>query len=146
MATDSSEHQALVEEAARRSGLLWLTMPGPPGTPGAADPRLVWHLWHEGAIWVLAATADDGGEQHVPGLAEAGEVTVTLRSKGTLARLTTVSARVEVVGSDDPRWAAVIPLLGERRLNPPGGRTAAVERWATTCVLVRLVPGVPADA
>lgn len=140
MAVSAEEQQSLIEEAARRSGLLWLTVPGAPG------PRLVWHLWLEGAIWVLAATADDAAEQHVPGLAETEAVTVILRSKATQGRLATISARVELVGPGDPRWAAVIPVLSERRLNPPGGRTAAVERWAETCVLARLVPDAQPDA
>jgi hypothetical protein len=131
---------ALVEEAARRSGLLWLDVPGSPG------PRAVWHLWHEGAMWVLAARDEGAVEQHVPGLPGAEEVTVTLRSKATQGRLATVRAAVELVGPEDPRWAGVVPLLSERRLNPPDGRAAAVERWATTCVLVRLVPDTSAEA
>jgi hypothetical protein len=136
---DPREHRALIEETARRSGLVWLTLPGAPGT------RAAWHLWHEGAVWVLTATADDAGEQHVPGLSEAETVTVTLRSKATQERAATTSARVEVVEPRDPRWAAVVQLLSEQRLNPPDGRAAAAERWAATCVLARLVLDLPLD-
>jgi len=49
--------QALVEEATKKSGLIWVRGPGSPA-------RALWHAWHEGAACVVG---DGPGEQPLPG-------------------------------------------------------------------------------
>lgn len=125
MAAVSSE---VVDEATKKSGLVWISV-------GGAPPRAVWHLWHEGAAYVVSG----GTEQPVPGLAEATTAAVTVRSKDKGGRLVTWRARVEPVEPDGERWREVVPLLLAKRLNTRDGE-AAPGRWAAESTIRRLVP------
>ncbi|MCC5582115.1 hypothetical protein IMZ11_41620 [Microtetraspora sp. AC03309] len=115
----------LIEEGAKKSGVLWVTL--------AAGPRLAWHVWHEGAIYLVTG----GGEQELPGLAEASEVEVTLRSKDNGAELVRFTASVEVV--DQSRSPEAVAALAKERLNAPDA-TTLTDRWAVGSVIVRLTP------
>lgn len=64
--------QALVEEATKKSGLIWVRGAGEPAA------RALWHVWHEGAACLVG---DGPGEQPLPGLVEGGSAEVTVRSK-----------------------------------------------------------------
>lgn len=121
---------ALVEEAAKKSGLLWLDLPGLP------QPRAAWHVWHDGSAYVLTGGE---GEQPLPGLAESAQVTVILRSKDKGGRLLSFTADVQVVEPGTELWDAVTPVLAKERLN---ARTheGQVETWATESWIVRLTP------
>ncbi|TYB46688.1 hypothetical protein [Actinomadura chibensis] len=121
---------ALVEEAARKSGLMWLDLPGLP------QPRAAWHVWHEGSAYVL--TGGDG-EQPLPGLPESAQVTVILRSKDKGGRLISFSADAEPVEPGSELWDAVAPLLAKERLNA-ASHEGQVERWAAESWIVRLTP------
>jgi hypothetical protein len=115
---------ALVHEATRKSGVVWVAAPG-----GA--PRAVWHVWHDGADYVLHG----GGEQELPDLTGSAEVTV--RSKhlgGTVVRWLADAAQVDPAGEE---WAAVEPLLRKARLHAEADPTG---RWRTTATLTRLTP------
>ena len=57
---------ALIAEATKRAGLIWIATGGP------GRPRPAWHIWRAGAAYVLTGP----GEQPLPGLAAAGRVTV----------------------------------------------------------------------
>ncbi|CAM5740196.1 hypothetical protein SALBM311S_12122 [Streptomyces alboniger] len=63
--------RALVEEATKKSGLIWAQGPGSPA-------RALWHVWHEGAACLVG---DGPGEQPLPGLADGADAEVTVRSK-----------------------------------------------------------------
>lgn len=63
--------QALIEEATKKSGLVWVQGPDGPA-------RALWHVWHEGAACLIG---DGPGEQPLPGLADGAEARVTVRSK-----------------------------------------------------------------
>ncbi|MFE9100966.1 hypothetical protein [Actinomadura geliboluensis] len=123
-------NRALVEEAAKKSGLLWLDLPGLP------QPRAAWHVWHDGSAYVLTGGE---GEQPLPGLPEADRVTVILRSKDKGGRLLSFTADAEVVEPDTELWDAVTPILAKERLN---ARTheGQVETWAAESWIVRLTP------
>ncbi|MQY03613.1 hypothetical protein [Actinomadura macrotermitis] len=121
---------ALVEEAAKKSGLLWLDLPGLP------QPRAAWHVWHDGSAYVL--TGGDG-EQPLPGLPEAERVTVIVRSKDKGGRLITFVAACERVEPGTERWDEVLPALAKERLNAPT-HEGQIERWATESYVVRLTP------
>ena len=123
---------ALVAEATKRAGLIWITV------PGAARPRAAWHAWQDGAAYVLTGP----GEQAVPGLDAAREAVVTVPSKDTGGQLLTWTAAVTRVDPDSPGWAGVIGALLAGRLNParePGGESPAL-RWARTGQVYRLSP------
>lgn len=123
-------NRALLEEAAKKSGLLWLDLPGLP------QPRAAWHVWHDGSAYVLTGGE---GEQPLPGLPEAAQVTVILRSKDKGGRLLTFVADAEQVEPGSPLWDEVAPLLAKDRLN---ARTheGQVETWAAESWIVRLTP------
>jgi hypothetical protein len=123
-------NRALVEEAAKKSGLLWLDLPGLP------QPRAAWHVWHDGSAYVLTGGE---GEQPLPGLAESAHVPVILRSKDKAGRLLAFIADVEVVEPGSELWDAVTPVIARERLN---ARTheGQVDTWATESWIVRLTP------
>ncbi|MGH3345233.1 MAG: hypothetical protein ACRDPK_20665, partial [Carbonactinosporaceae bacterium] len=131
---------ALIEEATRKSGLVWLTV-------GDERARAVWHLWHDGAAYVVTG----GPEQPLPALrgsGEAGEVgeeaasaiTVTVPSKDTRGRLVSWRARVTIVDPDSEHWHTVAGELAAKRLNAPEPAEELVERWARQGRIIRLEP------
>jgi hypothetical protein len=124
---------ALVAEATKRAGLLWIELPELP------QPRAAWHIWHDGAAYVLTGGE---GEQPLPGLPEAAHVTVIVPSKDTGGRLVTWVAEVTEVEPGTSEWDAVVPLLAKERLNGDQGQA---ERWAHESYVMRLAPTGAAD-
>jgi hypothetical protein len=127
---------ALIEEAAKKSALVWVR-----GPQGAA--RALWHVWHDGAVWVVGGP----GEQPLDGLelTDGGSATVSVRSKDKGARLVTWPATVGEVEPRGERWTAAVEELRGKRLNAPDA-DRLVDRWAAECRLLRLVPsGPPAE-
>ena len=80
---------ALIAEATRRTGVIWLTV------PGRERPFAAWHIWRDPPGAAYLATGP--GEQPLPGVAEAPQVTVTVPSKDTGGALVTWAARVHRV-------------------------------------------------
>jgi hypothetical protein len=124
----------LVTEAARKSAVCWVGYRHP---DGVVTDRLVWHVWHDGAVVVLAG--DTG--QPLEGLSKAAEAQVTLRSKDTRQRLVTWPASVQVVEPGTAEWDDHAAALAAARLNLPDPG-AAVESWRADprCSVVRLNP------
>ncbi|HEY6737288.1 MAG TPA: hypothetical protein VI076_00415 [Actinopolymorphaceae bacterium] len=125
--------QAIVEEACRKSSVLWLTY------DGGERPRPAWHIWADGAAVVLVARAPESAEQRLPGLTDAARATVTCRAKDGRARLIGWEARVEVVAPGTSAWDAAFAALRTERLNTTDLPTVG-ERWAASDDIVRLVP------
>lgn len=115
---------ALFAEAATKSGLLWVQIPGD-------RAWAVWHAWHEGRVLVVSGP----GEQHLPWLPP--EVVLVLRSKDTGGRLLSVSGRVEDLTPGTAEWEAAVGVLRPLRLNAPAGTE---ERWARECVIRAMTP------
>ena len=121
--------QALVEEATKKSGLIWVKGPGLPA-------RARWHAWHEGAACVVG---DGPGEQPLPGLADGGSAEVIVRSKDKGGRLVSWNAKVVELVSGSEAWEAAVAELKGKRLNAPDGE-AMPERWGRECRVLRLEP------
>ncbi|GGS85713.1 hypothetical protein [Streptomyces griseoviridis] len=121
--------QALVEEAVKKSGLIWVRGPGSPA-------RALWHVWHEGAACVVG---DGPGEQPLPSLADGGTAEVTVRSKDKGGRLVAFPARVVELPAGSEAWRAAVAELKGKRLNAPDAETMP-ERWARECRVLRLEP------
>lgn len=117
----------LIEEATRRSGLVWLDLP--------AGPRPAWHVWDDGAAYVVTGAL----EQPLPGLLDVKHVAVTVPSKDNRSRLVSWLAACTRVEPGTAEWDAVVPALLAARLNLPDSEHAA-ERWARECAVVRLSP------
>jgi hypothetical protein len=115
----------LVAEATRRAGVVWLSSP-------TVEPTLVWHLWHDGAAYVVCG----GQEQDLAPLG--ATATVTVRSTSG-ERLLDWAAAVEAVEPSSERWAEVTPLLAAGRLNAASQRELP-EQWAASSTVLRLVP------
>jgi hypothetical protein len=120
---------ALIEEAGKKSGLIWISL------PGVDQPRAAWHIWHGGAAYVVTG----GIEQPLPGLPGADQVTVTVRGKDKGARLITWVANVTEVEPGTPEWDAVVPALAIARLNAPDAENQP-RRWAREAYVLRLTP------
>jgi len=144
-AADPAPTPALIAEATRRTGVIWLTVP-PSGT---AFP--VWHIWRTagdagpgtadpppGAAYLVTGP----GEQPAPGLAAAGRVRVTVPSKQSGGALVTWTAAVHRVDPGSAEWDAVIGALAAGRLNAVlgPGEVSPADRWARSGTVFCLVP------
>ena len=137
---------ALIAEATRRTGVIWLTVP--PGR--TAFP--VWHIWRTasdagpdtadppppGAAYLVTGP----GEQPAPGLAAAGRVRVTVPSKQSGGALVTWTAAVHRVEPGSAEWDAVIGALAAGRLNAVlgPGEISPADRWARSGTVFCLAP------
>lgn len=121
--------RALVEEATKKSALVWVSGPAGPS-------RALWHVWHEGAACLVG---DGPGEQPLPGLTDGGPAEVTVRSKDKGGRLVTWSATVVEAAPGSELWTATVAELKGKRLNAPDGE-AMPDRWARECRVLRLEP------
>ncbi|MEZ0066130.1 hypothetical protein ABIA32_002139 [Streptacidiphilus sp. MAP12-20] len=120
--------RALVEEAAKKSGLLWVR------SDGGRDHAL-WHAWVGDAVVVVG----DGGEQPLGGLAEGVNAVVTLRSKDKWGRLVAFRAAVELLTPFTAPWQAAVDELKTKRLNSLD-HEGVTDRWAAESRVLRLVP------
>ena len=117
----------LIAEATRRSGVVWVSADG-------TDPRLVWHLWHADALWLVGG----GDEQELPPLVD--RAVVVVRSKATQSgRVVEWPADVTRVEPGTPEWDEVVPLLAAERLNAVSAEDLPA-RWAASSTVLRLAP------
>ena len=122
--------RALIEEASKKSGLIWVRGAGAPAA------RALWHVWHEGAVCVVG---DGPGEQPLPALVDGGSAELTVRSKDKGGRLATFPATVAELPAGSEEWEAAVAELKGKRLNAPDGEEMP-GRWARECRVLRLVP------
>ncbi|WP_236240090.1 hypothetical protein [Streptomyces sp. CC228A] len=121
--------RALVEEATKKSGLVWVR--------GDGSARALWHVWHEGAAHVVG---DGPGEQPLPsGLVDGACAEVTVRSKDKGGRVVAWTADVRELAPDSEEWRAAVEELKGKRLNAPDAETMTA-RWARECRVLRLAP------
>ncbi len=116
-----------LDEALRRGAVVWVRPDG--------DDRTypVWHLWHEGCMYVVTG----GTEQPLPSMSRA-EV-IARDKERPLVRAGTWPADVDVVVPGTPLWDEVVPLLHARRLNAPDGEDQPT-RWARESTVLRFTP------
>lgn len=129
----------LTNEAASKSGLLWIRVPG-----GTSHP--VWHVWHddgdECGSGPVAYVVSGPGEQHLPWLPD--DVEVVLRSKDTGGRLLTLHATARQLEPGTPEWDAAVEVLRPERLNATGD---VATRWAEQNTIHVVAPhGRPVEA
>lgn len=135
---------ALIEEAAKKSSLVWLSPAGLSEEAGKAAPQAVWHVWHDDAVTVVAG----GAEQPLPVWAVPGRVVeVGMRSKDDGGRLISWLSQVELVVPGTPDWGAAAAALHAERLNLAEGDDYQ-RRWAKESAILRMRPlggAVPPD-
>ena len=120
--------QALIEEATKKSGLIWVRGEGP--------ARALWHVWHEGAAHIVG---DGPGEQPLPQLVNGGTAEITVRSKDKGGRLIVWTAAVSELEPHSEAWESAVAELKGKRLNAPDAEQMT-ERWARECRVLRLEP------
>ncbi|MFJ2767772.1 hypothetical protein [Streptomyces sp. NPDC087300] len=129
MTADPLLGRALVEEATKKSGLIWVQGEDSPA-------RALWHVWHEGAAHLVG---DGPGEQPLPGLVDGGTAEVTVRSKDKGGRVVAWTGRVSELAPGSEPWDAAVAELKGKRLNASDAEGITV-RWAEQCRVVRLTP------
>ncbi|MFJ2703288.1 hypothetical protein ACIO3R_08815 [Streptomyces sp. NPDC087428] len=128
-AADTLLGPALVEEATKKSGLVWVRGTGP--------ARALWHVWHESAALFVG---DGPGEQPLPaGLTDGATAEVTARSKDKGGRLVAWTASVTQLAPRSEAWEAAVAELRGKRLNAPDAEQMT-GRWARECRILRLTP------
>src|SRR3954451_15121831 len=138
---DATAADARIDEAAKKSGLVWVQATGLPRA-AARPAQPVWHVWQDGVVYVLTG----GLEQPAPGGLdtvvlddEAARALVIARGKDTNGRQMTFETTVDTVPAGSEEWTGVVPALVAARLNLPDGE-AAPARWEQQCTLWRLRP------
>jgi hypothetical protein len=137
--TEQLLDRALVEEATKKSGLIWVRsggVPAPEAPDAEAPTRALWHVWHDGAACLVG---DGPGEQPLPGLVDGGDAVVVVRSKDKGGRLAAWTAKVVELAPGSPAWEATVAELKGKRLNAPDGEEMPA-RWARECRVLRLEP------
>jgi len=127
---------ALIAELGKKTGVCWLRYDA--GEPGGGPPpraRAAWHVWYDDALYLVA----DGGEQPLPGIADAERVEVLMRSKESGGRLLAWVGSVTVVRPSDESWADVTTALVADRLNLADLSTAK-DDWAASSLVIRIDP------
>jgi hypothetical protein len=127
---------ALIAELGKKTGVCWLRYADPESIEGGAPrTRAAWHVWYDDALYVVAG----GGEQPLPGIADAERVEVIMRSKESGGRLVTWVGRPSVVTPEDGSWDDVTSALVSDRLNLADLSTAK-QGWAQGSDVVRVEP------
>ena len=117
--------QRLIEEATRKSGLVWVR--------GDAGEQPVWHVWHDGAALVVTG----GREQPFP---DGDTVVVAVRSRARQGDLLVRwVASVSEVPPGSQGYDDAVRVLHAERLNAPDGEEQP-QRWARESRVLRLVP------
>lgn len=119
------------ETALKKGSICWLTIPQ---RDGSRLTRPAWYIQQGQTLFVLKGP----DEQELPGLEQAREVTLTVKSKDVKATLGEMPAAVRVV-TDDGEFERVATMGLGTRLNLPDGQ-GALQRWKATCTLVELTP------
>ena len=117
--------EMLIEEAAKKAAVAWLTV------PGAGSAYLVWTTWLDGALLIVSGP----GEQQTPGLERAEALEVSLRGDHG-GRIVDWPARVSTVNPTSD----LLPQLAAKRLNGAGTTDEVVRRWGASNVVYRLDP------
>jgi hypothetical protein len=126
----ADDDRALVDEAMKKSGLIWVT------TPAMPSGRAFWHAWLAPTAYLLTGP----GEQPDPDWPEGSPVSVLVRSKDNAHRLVSWDAIITRVDPADDDWDAATAALVAGRLNLRESQTAPA-RWAEGGALVyRLQP------
>ena len=130
------QQAALLAEAANKSGLLWVDVPGDRAWPA-------WHVWVEGAAYVVSGP----GEQTLPALPQ--DVVLVLRSKDTGGRLLRVAGPRRAAHAAGPAVGAGHQRARRRPGSTPRQATSSAAgpprrpspRWCRSCPCWRAPAG-----
>ncbi len=119
------------ETALKKGSICWVAIPQADGTEVT---RPAWYVQQGQKLFMITGP----NEQELPGIDQAPQVTLTVKSKDVKATIGEMPADVRVV--DDAEEFEKIANLGMgNRLNLKDGE-GALERWKATCTMVELTP------
>jgi hypothetical protein len=127
----TAEAAAVIAQVCSSNGVVWIR------PNDDTRHHLAWHVWHNDAVHVISGV----GEQRLPMLI--GTVEVAAAAKGSTARTLTYLARAESLTPGSEEWQAAADAIAAKRLNAvesPAEASVQRERWATECLITRLVP------
>ena len=129
-----------VEDGLKKSDVIWV---------GAENgerkhPVPAWFVYRQGRIYVLHS--DPGtGEQTIPGLPEAPELTVVTRRKGRDTRADRFPASVRMIPPHSPEFDQVAAFLADRRRDRHIPPADAIRGWKQGGMFIaELTPAIPA--
>lgn len=127
LAENTARTTALLGEAANKSAIMWIDIPGDRSFP-------VWYAWDRDRFYVVSGE----GEQLLPPLPEV--VQVILRSKDSGGRLLMVTATAHVLPPHTDSWETATAALAGERLNATDD---VLVRWAEAGSVYALHPFGP---
>jgi hypothetical protein len=134
-APDSATAAGVVLDAAevalKKGSIVWLSIPQ---RDGSTVQRPAWYVQQGQKLFVVKG----GAEQELPGLEDAREVTLHVKSKDVKAAIGEYRAAVRVV-TDAEEFERIAGLGMGTRLNLKDGE-GALQRWKDTCTVVELTP------
>lgn len=127
-----------VEEGLKKSDVIWVGG----GDNGDGRPVPTWFVYRQGRIYVLHG-GEKSGEQLIPGLPEAREVTVVTRRKGRDTRNDRFPASVRLIPPESPEYDGLASVLADRRRDRHITPAQTVANWrASYCVVAELTPTI----
>lgn len=127
LAEPTAKTTALLAEAANKSAIMWIDIPGD-------RSFAVWYAWDQDRFYVVCGE----GEQLLPPLPEV--VHLILRSKDSGGRLLTVTATAHLLAPHTESWQQATEALAGERLNATDD---VVTRWAAAGSVYALHPFGP---
>jgi hypothetical protein len=128
-----------IEDALKKSDVIWV---GPESN--GAHPVPVWFVYRQGRIYVLHGE-ESQGEQVIPGLPDAHELTVVTRHKYRDTRASRFPASVRLIPPNSPEFDQVAGLLADRRRDRHVPPAQVVGAWKQAGLLIaELTPAIPA--
>ncbi|HZA60729.1 MAG TPA: hypothetical protein VE754_03485 [Actinomycetota bacterium] len=128
-----------VEDGLKKSDVIWV---GP--EENGIHPVPVWFVYRQGRIYVLHAEAGRG-EQVIPGLPDATELTVVTRRKGRDTSADRFPASVRLIPPNSPEFDQVAAFLADRRRDRHIPPAQVIGNWKQAGLLIaELTPTIPA--
>ncbi|HEX9891647.1 MAG TPA: hypothetical protein VGB28_06250 [Actinomycetota bacterium] len=128
-----------VEDGLKKSDVIWV---GPEAN--GSHPVPVWFVYRQGRIYVLHAE-EGRGEQVIPGLPEATQLTVVTRRKGRDTRLDRFPASVRLIPPHSPEYDQAAGFLADRRRDRHITPAQTIGTWKQAGLLIaELTPVIPA--
>jgi hypothetical protein len=127
-----------VEDGLKKSDVIWVG----DGTNGKTGPVPAWFVYRQGRIYVLHG-GEKSGEQLIPGLPEARELTVVTRRKGRDTSSDRFPASVRLIPPESPEYDGLASVLADRRRDRHIAPAQTVANWrASYCLVAELTPTI----
>ncbi len=129
-----------VEEGLKKSDVIWVGA----SINGKDGPVPAWFVYRQGRIYLLHG-GEKSGEQQVPGLPDARELTVVTRHKYRDTRSNRFPASVRLIPPESPEYDQLASFLADRRRDRHITPAQTIANWRSSyCLIAELTPTLPA--